>query len=116
MNNNVQTLLDFGYWKGRESEPGTSTLDSGDNLVDIVANDTEPDVLGILFYHPSKRSLGSLSHHVCFIEDDELEALREEGSRLGELLDLLANDVDTAVVRGVELGNEMRPGNWIRRS
>ena len=103
MNSNVQTLLDFGHWKGRESEPGTSTLDSRDNLVDIVANDTEPDVLCVLLDDTPKCSLSSGSHHISFIEDDEFEALGEQCSRLGKVLDLFAHDVDTTVVGGVQL-------------
>ena len=103
MNNNVQTLLDFGYWKGRESEPGTSTLDSRDNLVYVVANDTEPNVLCVLLDDTPECSLSSGSHHIGFVKDDEFEALGEQCSRLGKVLDLLANNVNTSVVGRIQL-------------
>ena len=103
MNNNVQTLFDFRYWKGRESEPGTSTLDSRNNLVDVVANDTEPDVLCVLLDNTPKRSLGSGGHHISFVKDDEFETLGEQCSRLGKVLDLLANNVNTSIVGRIQL-------------
>ena len=103
MGNNVQTLLDCRYWKGQESEPGTSTLDRRDDLVDVVANDTESEVLCVLFDDTPKHSLDSGGHHISFIEDDEFETSREQCSRLGKVLDLLANNVNTSVVGRIQL-------------
>ena len=40
----------------------------------------------------------------CISGHTHLKTLGEECASLSELLDLLANDVDTTVVRGVELG------------
>ena len=78
-------------------------MDSRCDLVDVVANDAEPNVLCVLFNDPTQSGLGRLGHHVGFIEDDELEALRKKRPGFGKLLDLLANDVYTAIVGGVEL-------------
>ena len=38
-------------WMGREPEARAPTLYCGDDLVDVVADDTKPDVFGILLYH-----------------------------------------------------------------
>jgi hypothetical protein len=47
--------------------------------------------------------LGSGGHRVRLVQDDELEALGKECTRLGELPDLIPDDVNAAVVGGVEL-------------
>jgi len=83
--------------RARGSSPETSTtrLDGGDDLVDVVADDAEANVLGELlddceprwkgvssFSSPklaergrtsTESRLGSLGHHVGFVQDDELE-------------------------------------------
>lgn len=44
----VDLLLDFLFWQGAEPELGASRLDRRRDLVDVIAKDTEPDVLGVL--------------------------------------------------------------------
>lgn len=78
-------------------EAGAARLDGGDNLVDIVADDAEAHVLGVLLDDcgvlppvsaaaarevaeqrrgrtATERRLGGCRHHVGLVEDDELEA------------------------------------------
>ena len=70
----VELLLHFRDRMRREPETCASALYRWDNLVDVVANDAKPDVLGILFYYPTQSCLRRGGHHVCFIEDDQFEA------------------------------------------
>ena len=86
-----------------ETEPCTPTLDSRGDFVHVVANDAEPNVLRILLDDTAKRSLGSLGHHIRFVQDNELEAFREERARFRKLLDLVAYDVDATLIRRVQL-------------
>lgn len=51
----------------------------------------------------SERELRIAGHGVRLVEDDQLQAGAEQLLRAGKLLDLLANHVNAAVVRGVEL-------------
>jgi len=70
----VQPLLDFCYGERRKAEARTPALNSGYYLVDVVADDTETDVLCVLFDNTAKGSLCGRGHHVCFIQNDEFEA------------------------------------------
>ena len=90
----VHALLDLLDGQRREPEARTATLDGGDDLVDVVADDAEADVLRILLDDAPERGLRGGGHHVGFVEDDELVAFGEERARLGEVLDLLADDFD----------------------
>jgi hypothetical protein len=49
--------------------------------------------------------LSSGSHHVCLVQDDQLEAslVGKDHSSGRKVLDLFSNDVDASFVRGVEL-------------
>jgi hypothetical protein len=49
--------------------------------------------------------LCGLGHHVCLVEDDELEeaGFGMQGTCLCKGLDLFADDVDATVVRCIEL-------------
>lgn len=51
VNYDVESLLDLNDGQRREPEPGASRLDRGRDLVDIVANDAEPNALGVLLNH-----------------------------------------------------------------
>lgn len=46
-------------------------------------------------------------HGVCLIQDNQLHAGAEEPLRPRELLDLASHNVDTSVVRRIELFTEM---------
>ena len=54
--------------------------------------------------------MGVVGHGIGLVEDDELDALVEELAGAGELLDLVADDVDAAGVGGVELEGHGRVG------
>lgn len=103
LNHSVNSFLNFHNRQRGEPEPCASTLDSRGNLVDIVADDTKPDVLGILFNNTAEGCLGCLGHHVRLIKDDEFIAFGEQGPCFRELLDLFAHDIDTTVIRRIEL-------------
>jgi hypothetical protein len=68
------------------------------DFIDVVADDTETDILGELFYDTAKRGLRGLCHHVGFVQNDKFVSLREQCTRFSKLFDLLPDDVDTAVV------------------
>jgi hypothetical protein len=58
-----------------------------------------------LFNHSAKGCLGCLCHHIRFIQNDELEALGEERSCFGKLLDLFADNIYSTVVGSIELNS-----------
>jgi hypothetical protein len=84
----------------------------------IIRNHTEPRVRGVLLHDAAQRHLRRRGHGVRFVEDDEL-VLRDLGGGLlglaeaedllggGEGADLLADDVDAAVVGGVQLQDHL---------
>jgi hypothetical protein len=94
---------DFRLGEWAEAEARAAALDGGCDLADVVADDAEADVARVLLDDTPERGLRGLSHRVCLVEHDELEAAREERARLREVLDLQAHDVDTTVVRRVQL-------------
>lgn len=67
LDNANKPLLHFHNWEWREPESRTATLDGGDDFIHIIANNAEPDILGILLYDATQSRLGLLSHHVCFV-------------------------------------------------
>lgn len=101
--NRIDALLDFCHWQRGKSESRATTLNRWCNLVDVVAYDAKADVLRILLDHSAKGCLGCLCHHICFIQNDEFEAFRKEGPRLGKLLDLFTNNIYSTIVRSIKL-------------
>lgn len=99
----IHPLLHLLDRQRRKPEPRTPTLNRRYNLIHIITDNAEPDVLRVLLDDASEGGLGGGGHHVGFVEDDEFEAFGEEGAGFGELFDLFADDVDAAVVGGVEL-------------
>lgn len=82
----------------------------------IIGNDTKSRVRGILLHDTSERHLRRVGHGIRLIQHNELEpghrvtlgcAHGEDLLRAGERLDLLAHDVDTTVVGGVELEHHL---------
>lgn len=98
LNNTVQTFLHLRYGQRREAEPCASTLNRGNDLVDVVADNAEPNVLGVLLDYTAQGRLCCGSHHVRLVQNDEFEALGEQGTRLCEILDLLPYNVNATVV------------------
>ena len=106
-NDGLYPLLYLYYGERRESEPCTTTLDSGGDLIDIVADDAEADVLRVLFNDPAECCLGLLGHHVGLVENNELKSFGEKCPCFRELFDLLSHDVNTTIVGSVQLGRGM---------
>jgi hypothetical protein len=84
----------------------------------IIRNNTEPRVRRILLHNPPQRHLRRRRHRIRLIQYNQLirrhrlparlaRGGREDLPRAGERLDLLAHDVDAAVVGGVELENHL---------
>lgn len=61
--------------EGAKSESGASRLESGDDLGDVVADETESGGLGVLLDDSPERKLGSIGHTVALVENDELDSL-----------------------------------------
>lgn len=79
----------------------------------VVANETEPCVLGVLLHDSPKSTLRVLRHRVCFIENDDFVrwawiCLAVRCYRLcawcltSKVFDLFAHDVDATLIRGVK--------------
>lgn len=78
-------------------------MNGGDNLVDVVTDDAEADVFGVLFDNASKGSLGLLRHHVGLIQNDEFVSFGKQRSCFGELFDLFPDDIYATFIGSVEL-------------
>ena len=92
----------------REPEACTPALHCRYNLVDVVTYNAKPDILGVLFDHATQSCLSCGSHHVRFVKDDEFKARRIEGPGLRKVFDLLADDINSAIVRCVQLRKPVR--------
>lgn len=96
-------------WK---SELDTSRGKWVDDLGYVVANYTESSIFTVGFDNSSQGSLSIISHWICFIKDNYLDGgyvcCRTLGNLpLRKLLDLLADNTDTALVRSVELKDSL---------
>lgn len=74
-----------------------------DNLTDIVADEAEARVAYVFLHDATQGHLGVLGHGIAFIENDEFKLFIEDRACASKVLDLIAYDVDAAIVRGVEL-------------
>jgi hypothetical protein len=102
-NYNLQPLLHFHLLQRRKPESRASTLNRRSDLPNVIADDTEPDVLGVLLDYSSKSSLCGSCHLIRFIQDDEFVRGGEESACFGELANEIPDGVDAAFIRGVEL-------------
>ncbi|EJK74657.1 hypothetical protein THAOC_03657 [Thalassiosira oceanica] len=98
-----QPAADLTLTERREPESRAPALQRGDDLADVVAYQAEPCVLRVLLDDPAQGELGVARHGVGLVEYYKLDPLVEELAGAGELLDLVADGVDPAGVRGVEL-------------
>ena len=79
-------------------------MDGFDDFVGGVAGEGEAGGGGVDFHCAAEGLLRAGGHAVGFVEDDELLAAGGEGDFfLGEAFDAVADDVDAALVAGVEL-------------
>jgi hypothetical protein len=87
--------------------------------VSVVGDDAETSVGGVLLHDSSQSHLSSRGHSIGLIKNDKLEVCRaavttglvtQGGEDLfcaGEGLDLLADDIDTTIIRGVEFEDHL---------
>ena len=83
----------------------------------IVGNNAEASVGRVLFHDATEGHLGSGGHRIGLVKNDELEASQSRARRRGaesedllgggKSLDLLAHNVDTTVVGGVQLEHHL---------
>mmetsp|Transcript_6775 Transcript_6775/g.18698 ORF Transcript_6775/g.18698 Transcript_6775/m.18698 type:complete len:254 (+) Transcript_6775:375-1136(+) len=87
-----------------KAQDGAAGLDRLNDLGRDVASEREPRGLAEDLHGPPHGLLRSAGHAVGLVEDDDLElALGQGYLLLCEALDLLSHDVDSTVIRGVEL-------------
>ena len=99
-----------------EAETGTTRLQSRNNFTHIVADKTETRVLAILFddykvtrqegnkwITSTKGKLGSIGHIVSFIKNNKLGSRTKQFLSSSKVFDLLTDNIDTAVIRSIEL-------------
>lgn len=99
----AQSLFYLSHGQRRESEPSTPALNGRDDLVNIVTDNAEADVFGVLFDDTSKGSLGLLRHHVGLIQNDEFVSLGKQRSCFCELFDLLSDNIYATFIGRIEL-------------
>eukprot|EP00166_Cyanidium_caldarium_P002904 ctg_282.g110 len=94
----------------REAKSHAPRLYRRDDLVGVVAHDTETSVGGVLFHHPPQRRLRHRRHGIGLVQHDQLDRWPggEDAARRGESLDLLAHHVDAALVGRVQLQHHGR--------
>ena len=84
----------------------------------IIRDDAESGIRRVLLHNPSQRHLRRGSHRVRLVQDNQLvcsHRTRGPGSRVhgedllraGEGLDLFADDIDTAIIGGIELEDHL---------
>ena len=89
--------------QGHEPEPCAATLQGGDDFGHVIADEAKTGRFRVLFYYAAQSELRGVRHRVSFVEDYEFDALGHDLLRACEVFYLLADHVDPAVVRGVEL-------------
>ena len=83
------------------------------NAADVVADEAKPHVvLGVVVAveQVAQRGLRVLGHVVHFVQYDEFYAGAKERLRGDEAVDLIANDVNAALVGGVQVNHEAAVG------
>ena len=136
-NNEVDDAPDVVGFERGEAEARAAGEQRGGQFVRVVGDDAEARVGGVLFHDAAERHLRRGRHGVGFVEDDELEAAEavrgwgcavggvglglgwlllggggEDLFGAGEGLDLFADDVDAAVVGGVEFEDHLAHVLW----
>ncbi len=79
------------------------------NATDVVAYETKPHVvLGVVVAVEQipQGGLRILGHVIHFIQDDKLDAGAKQGLRGDKAVDLIANDVNAALVGGIQVNHE----------
>ena len=93
----------MGVGEAGVAEDGAAGLDWFDYFVGGVAGEGEAGGGGVDFHSAAEGLLRAGGHAVGFVEDDEFLAAWGQGDLfLGEAFDAVADDVDAALVRGVE--------------
>ena len=98
-----QAANDLGVREAGVAEDSATGLDGFDDFVGGVAGEGEAGGGGVDLHGAAEGLLGAGGHAVGFVEDDEFLAAWGEGDFfLGEGFDAVADDVDAALVGGVE--------------
>ena len=99
-----KAAYDLGVGEAGVAEDGAAGLDGFDDFIGGVAGEGEAGGGGVDFHGAAEGLLRAACHAVGFVEDDEFLAARGKGDFfLGEAFDGVADDVDAALVAGVEL-------------
>ena len=99
-----QTLEDLSIVELSVTQYGASRLNRLDNLLRIVAGQTEASRARVDLHYASQRLLSTVGHAVRLVQYDDLVlAFLERHLFLGKHLDLVADHVDAAVVGRVHL-------------
>ena len=94
---------DLGVGEAGVAEDGAAGLDGFDNFIGGVAGEGEAGGGGVDFHGAAEGLLRAGCHAVGFVEDDEFLPAGGKGYFfLGEAFDAVADDVDAALVAGVE--------------
>lgn len=98
-----QSLHDLLVGQPRIAQDSTARLQWLNDLVALIAGEGESGSRAIDLHGPPQGLLRSTRHAVGLVEDDQfLPPLRQGDFLLGETLDAVAHDVNTAFVGGVE--------------
>ena len=98
-----QAANDLGVGEAGVAEDSAAGLDGFDDFIGGVAGEGEAGGGRVDFHGAAESLLGAGGHAVGFVEDDEFLAARGEGDFfLGEGFDAVADDVNAALVGGVE--------------
>lgn len=82
----------FARQRGK-TKARAATLQCGYDFGNVIANQTEASIFGVLFNNATERKLRVARHGVGFVEDDEFNSAREELAGAGEFFDFIANDL-----------------------
>lgn len=105
INHHLQSAFDLIQLQRVKAELGTSRLDGRDDLVHIVTYNAEPHISRVLFDNSAQCTLRCRRHSIGLIQNYQLEAALVAKDILcaGKALDLFPHNIDSAVVRGIQL-------------
>jgi hypothetical protein len=103
----VQEFNNLGTRQLVESKPDKFVLKPLVDLADVIAYQTKANAARIILQEIAEGLLCVLRHVVDFIQNNELHAIVEEGLRVHEETDLIADDVDASLVGCIQMDNQV---------
>jgi hypothetical protein len=103
----VQEFNNLGTRQLVEPEPDEFVLKPLVDLADVIAYQTKANAARIILQEIAEGLLCVLRHVVDFIQNNELHAIVEEGLRVHEETDLIADDVDASLVGCIQMDNQV---------